>query len=85
VRQSVVSGRLLARCGAVATAKSCQWRIATAQAPTAQTTFDAVTAARFTFENLVPGPQYLIQVRAFACGGSSNWSDGLAMIANQWR
>jgi hypothetical protein len=82
VRQSAVSGRLLARCKADHTAKSYQWRIATAQAPTVWTTFDTVTAARFTFDNLVPGTQYLVQARAFARSGSSNWSDSVAMFAN---
>jgi hypothetical protein len=82
VRQSAVSGRLLARCKADPGAKSYQWRIATAQAPTAWTVFDTVTAARFTFEALVPGTQYVVQVRAFARNGASNWSDGVAMFAN---
>ncbi|HTA64999.1 MAG TPA: fibronectin type III domain-containing protein [Xanthomonadaceae bacterium] len=82
VRQSAVSGRLLARCKADPGAKSYQWRIATAQAPTTWTLYDTVTVARFTFDNLVPGTQYLVQVRAFARSGASNWSDGVAMFAN---
>jgi hypothetical protein len=82
VRQSVVSGRLLARCNVDVTAKSYQWRIATAQAPTVWTIPDPVTVARFTFDGLVPGTQYLVQVRAFARSGASNWSDSVAMFSN---
>jgi len=82
VRQSAVSGRLLARCKADGSAKSYQWRIATAQAPTVWTTNDTVTVARSTFDGLVPGTQYLIQVRAFARNGASNWSDSVAMFSN---
>jgi len=63
-------------------AKCCQWRIATVQAPTTWTTSDTVTVARFTFEGLVPGTQYIVQVRAFARSGSSNWSDSVAMFSN---
>ena len=81
LRQAAVSGRLLARCKADATAKSYQWRIAIAQAPSAWTTFDTVTTARFTFDNLLPGTQYLVQVRSFARSGSSNWSNSVAMFA----
>ena len=82
VRQAAVSGRLLARCSADASAKSYQWRIATVLAPTVWTVNDPVTTARFTFDGLVPGTQYLVQVRAFARNGSSNWSDSVAMFAN---
>ncbi|HTD28483.1 MAG TPA: fibronectin type III domain-containing protein [Xanthomonadaceae bacterium] len=82
VRQSAVSGRLLARCTAVVGAKSYQWRIATALAPATWTTSDTVTVARFTFDNLVPGTQYLVQVRAFAASGPSNWSDSVAKFSN---
>ena len=63
VRQSAVSGRLIARCKADSSAKAYQWRIATAQAPTTWTLYDTVTVARFTFDNLVPGTQYIVQVR----------------------
>jgi len=82
VRQSAVSGRLLARCKAVPSAKSYQWRIATAAAPTVWTTFDAVTVARFTFDTLAAGTQYIVQARAITRGGASNWSDSVAMYAN---
>jgi hypothetical protein len=82
VRQAIVSGRLLARCQAVPYAKSYQWRIATAAAPTVWTTFDTVTVARFTFDTLAAGTQYLVQARAFTRGGSSNWSDSVAMYSN---
>jgi hypothetical protein len=82
LRQSPVSGRLLARCKAVPNAKSYQWRIATAAAPTAWTTFDIVTVARFTFDALAAGTQYVVQARAITRGGASNWSDSVAMYAN---
>jgi len=82
VRKSPVSGRLLARCKTVPSAKSYQWRIATVAAPTVWTTFDAVTVARFTFDALVAGTQYLVQSRAITRAGTSNWSDTVAMYAN---
>jgi hypothetical protein len=81
VRQSAVSGRLLARCTVLPAAKSYQWRVATVLAPTAWTVNDPVTVARFTFDGLVPGTQYVVQVRAFGRSGSSNWSDSVAMFA----
>jgi hypothetical protein len=82
LRQSKVSGRLLARCKADPGAKTYQWRIATTQASTAWTEFAAVTVARYTFDALVPGTQYIVQVRVVARGGTSNWSDAVAMFAN---
>lgn len=82
VRQSAVSGRLLARCSVDPAVRSYQWRVATVLAPTAWTVNDPVTVAHFTFDGLVPGTQYLVQVRAFARSGSSNWSNSVAMFAN---
>lgn len=82
VRQAAVSGQLLARCSVDPSVKSYQWRIATVLAPTAWTAHDPVTVARFTFDGLVPGTQYLVQVRVFARSGSSNWSNSVPMFAN---
>jgi hypothetical protein len=76
------SGDVLARCKAVGTAVSYQWRFATAQAPTAWTQPDPTSKATSTLEGLVPGTQYNVQVRAIGRKGASDWCTAATLIVN---
>jgi hypothetical protein len=42
---------------------------------------DTASKARVTFANLVPGTQYLVQVRACGKRGSSDWSNAVTVYA----
>jgi hypothetical protein len=81
VRQGPSSGQLVGRCERTAGAALYQWRYATAAAPTAYTVTDTSSRARVTLEDLVPGTQYLVQVRACGNRGSSDWSDPVVVFA----
>jgi hypothetical protein len=76
------SGSLLARCIAVAQARSYQWRVATAQSPTAWTQALSSTKANTVLDGLVPGTQYLVQVRAVGAKGTSDWSASAVLFVN---
>ncbi|HTA65012.1 MAG TPA: fibronectin type III domain-containing protein [Xanthomonadaceae bacterium] len=76
------SGSLHARCIAVAQARSYQWRVATAQAPTAWSQAQPSTKANTVLDGLVPGTQYLVQVRAVGSKGTSDWSDSAVLFVN---
>jgi len=69
-----ISGLLKARCNAVPLAGSYQWRYATAAAPTAWTQLDPTLSASIVLSGLVPGTQYVVQVRAVGTQGPSDWS-----------
>ncbi|HTA65531.1 MAG TPA: fibronectin type III domain-containing protein [Xanthomonadaceae bacterium] len=81
VRPGPSSGQLVGRCERTPGAALFQWRYATAAAPTAFTVTDTSSKARVTLEGLVPGTQYLVQVRACGNRGSSDWSDAVVMYA----
>ncbi|HSY41090.1 MAG TPA: fibronectin type III domain-containing protein [Polyangia bacterium] len=81
VRQGRFSGQIVGRCGRVEGALLYQWRYATVQAPTVYTVTDTGSGLRVRFEGLVPGTQYLVQVRANGRRGSSDWSDPVAVFA----
>ena len=40
----------------------------------------ATIAESTTLESLVPGTQYIVQARAVATVGPSNWSDGATLM-----
>ena len=75
------SGQVVGRCERVEGALVYQWRFAAAQAPTEWTLTDGGSRTRVTLANLVPGTQYLVQVRATGRRGSSDWSDAIAVFA----
>lgn len=79
--QGPFSGQISGRCARIPGAALYQWRYATAQAPTAFTLTDTSSRVKVTLTGLVPGTQYLIQVRACGKRGSSDWSDVIAMYA----
>lgn len=81
LRRARISGRMLALCKAVTSARSYQWRYASGQPPTAWTQSDQITAARYALENLVPGTIYTVQVRVFGTKGPSDWSDAASLMA----
>jgi hypothetical protein len=81
VRQGPSSGQLVGRCKRIEGAALYQWRYAAAAAPTAYTVTDTSSKARVTLAGLLPGTQYLVQVRACGNRGSSDWSDAVAAYA----
>lgn len=81
VGQGPSSGQLVGRCGRTIGAALYQWRYATAAAPTAYTVTDINSRGRVTLAGLVPGTQYLVQVRACGNRGSSDWSDAVVVYA----
>jgi nucleoid-associated protein YgaU len=81
LQQGRLSGQIAGLCDRVAGAMLYQWRFATAQAPTVYTQTDTASKARVTFANLVPGTQYLVQVRACGKRGSSDWSNAVTVYA----
>jgi hypothetical protein len=76
-----MSGQIIARCERIPGGVLYQWRFATVQAPTAYTVTDTGSRASVTLENMVPGTQYLIQVRACGRRGSSDWSNAVTKYA----
>ena len=81
VRQGPFSGQLVGRCERTPGAALYQWRFAAAAAPTAYTVTDTSSRALVTLEGLVPGTQYLVQVRACGNRGSSDWSNAVVVYA----
>jgi hypothetical protein len=75
-----ISGQLRARCKGVEQAGSYQWRYATTAAPTAWTEVDPTLGARVTLYGLVPGTEYVVQVRAVGTLGPSDWSVGSTLM-----
>lgn len=75
-----VSGQLIARANIVARAGSYQWRHAAAAAPTAWTLVDPTLAASIALDGLVPGTQYVVQVRAVGSNGPSDWSGAASLM-----
>jgi hypothetical protein len=59
---------------------SYQWRYATTAAPTAWTLLDPTMAANIPLNGLVPGTQYIVQVRAVGSQGPSDWSDAATLM-----
>ena len=76
-----IGGQILARCNAMPTARSYQWRYANAQAPTVWTQSDATTAASYLMQNLTPTAQYIVQARVLGALGPSNWSGSASLVA----
>jgi hypothetical protein len=76
-----VSGQLAARCNMDAQAAAYEWRIASALAPTLWLPANPTVAARATLQGLMPGTQYVVQVRAIGSKGPSDWSVAAAQIA----
>jgi hypothetical protein len=74
------TGQLKARCNAVPQASSCQWRYATAAAPTVWTLADPTAAASIVLTALAPGTVYVVQVRAVGTQGPSDWSDSATLM-----
>jgi hypothetical protein len=81
LRPANISGKMLARCDTLPSAKSYQWRYASATAPTTWLQQDPTTSASCTIENLVPGTIYTVQVRAVSSMGVSGWSDVATLMA----
>jgi hypothetical protein len=81
LRPAKISGQMLARCDTLPSAKSYQWRYASATAPTTWLLQDPTTSASCTLEDLVPGTIYTVQVRAVSSKGVSEWSDGATLMA----
>jgi hypothetical protein len=81
VRQGLSSGQIVGRCERVVGALLYQWRYATVQAPTAYSLTDPDSRTWVTLKDLVPGSQYLVQVRASGRRGNSDWSDPMAVFA----
>jgi hypothetical protein len=76
-----LTGQLRARCNVVARAASYQWRIASAQAPTAWLPADPSSSAHATLSGLTAGTSYVVQVRAIGSQGPGDWSDAATQIA----
>ena len=74
-----ISGQLIARCNKLQQAGSYEWRYATAATPSAWVNVASTFAASMKLEGLLPGTQYVVQVRAVGTAGPSNWS-GAAML-----
>ena len=81
LRRMAVSGQLLAICSSVGSARSYQWRFASALTPTVWTQPDPISKARFVLQGLVPGTSYIVQVRAFSTQGPSDWSNSATLMA----
>jgi len=81
LRPAKISGQMLARCETLPSAKSYQWRYASATAPTTWIQADPTTSASCTLEDLVPGTLYTVQVRAVSSKGVSEWSDVATLMA----
>jgi hypothetical protein len=76
-----VSGQIVARFEKLPRAGAYEWRYATTAAPTVWVTANATLAARTTLDGLVPGTQYIVQVRAVGTAGPSDWSDAVVLMA----
>ena len=72
--RGTISGQLKVRCSGVGQAGSYQWRYATAAAPTAWTQLDPTLSPSIVLSGLVPGTEYVVQVRAVGTLGPSDWS-----------
>jgi len=81
LRPAKISGQMLARCDTLPSAKSYQWRYASATAPTTWLQPDPTTSASCTLEDLVAGTTYTVQVRAVSSKGVSDWSDVATLMA----
>lgn len=81
VRQGPSSGQIVGRCERVDGALLYQWRYATVQSPTAYAITNPDSRTRVTIKDLLPGIQYLVQVRASGRRGNSDWSDAMAVFA----
>jgi hypothetical protein len=80
LRRGNASGQVIARCAQVRSARLYQWRYAIAQAPTMWTIEDTTSTVAYTFTGMIPGTQYLLQVRAFGKRGATDWSDSATLI-----
>jgi hypothetical protein len=65
----------------VTQASAYQWRIASAQVATVWLHVDPTVAAKATLRDLVPGTEYVVQVRAIGTKGPGDWSNAATQIA----
>jgi hypothetical protein len=70
-----ISGQLIARCKKLQQAGSYEWRYAMNATPTAWVSAEPTFAAKVTLDGLLPGTQYIAQVRVQGTAGPGNWSD----------
>jgi len=77
--RGAISGQLIARCGKLPQATGYEWRYAMSATPTAWVSLGSRFAVTATIDGLVPGTQYIAQVRALGTAGPSDWS-GAAML-----
>jgi len=76
-----VTGQIIARTKRYAKAGAYEWRYTTTANPTGWIRGDATLSANTTLYDLVPGTQYIVQVRAVGSAGPSDWSDGAMLMA----
>ena len=81
-RRGTSSGQVHVRCASVPTARLYQWRYASAQAPGAWTVVETSSATSTVLEGLAAGALYTLQVRAYGKRGTSDWSEGVSLIAS---
>jgi hypothetical protein len=75
------SGQIVARFTPLAKAGAYEWRYAMSTTPLAWERADTTLAAKTTLQGLVPGMQYIVQVRAIGTAGPSDWSDAAMLMA----
>ncbi len=78
--RGAISGQLIARCRKLPQALGYEWRYALGSTPTAWVNLEAKFAVTETIDGLVPGTQYVAQVRALGTAGPSDWSDSAIMM-----
>jgi hypothetical protein len=78
--RGAISGQLIARCNKMHQATGYEWRYAMSATPTAWVNLEAKFAVTETIDGLVPGTQYIAQVRALGTAGPSDWSDSAMLM-----
>ncbi len=74
LRQGPTDGSLTARTTKVDGVYTYNWRLALASDPTVIVQTAQTTAARVTFENLIPGQTYVVRVNRVGTAGETSWS-----------
>ena len=80
LKRGTNSGQIAARCNRLAQSRAYEWRYANATTPTVWIEIESTFAANTVIEGLAPGTQYIVQVRALATDGPSDWSDAAMMM-----